>query len=116
MMKREYRRSQSALLRTDHAILAWKNIDADYYGFCHYRRYFDFSDTPHEENPYGEIMDDYIDAAAAKKYGLDDENIANVVKQYDVITTPFGNLEKSSISTALHARCGKPLPCCMTMI
>ncbi|MBO9107041.1 MAG: DUF4422 domain-containing protein, partial [Escherichia coli] len=73
---------------------AWKNIDADYYGFCHYRRYFDFSDTPHEENPYGEIMDDYIDAAAAKKYGLDDENIANVVKQYDVITTPFGNLEK----------------------
>ena len=38
-------------------------------------------------------MDDYIDAAAAKKYGLDDENIANVVKQYDVITTPFGNLE-----------------------
>lgn len=73
---------------------AWKNINADYYGFCHYRRYFDFSDTPHEENPYGEIMDDYIDAAAAKKYGLNDENIAKVVKQYDVITTPFGNLEE----------------------
>ncbi len=73
---------------------AWKNIDADYYGFCHYRRYFDFSDTPHEENPYGEIMDDYIDAATAKKYGLNDENIAKVVKQYDVITTPFGNLEE----------------------
>ena len=28
------------LLRTDHPILAWKNVDADYYGFCHYRRYF----------------------------------------------------------------------------
>lgn len=73
---------------------AWKNIKADYYGFCHYRRYFDFLDTPHEENPYGEIMDDYIDADAAKKYGLNDENIAKVVKQYDVITTPFGNLEE----------------------
>lgn len=73
---------------------AWKNIDADYYGFCHYRRYFDFSDAPHEENPYGEIMDDYIDAAAAKKYGLNDKNIAKVVKQYDVITTPFGNLKE----------------------
>ena len=73
---------------------AWKNIDADYYGFCHYRRYFDFSDTPHKENPYGEIMDRYIDAATAKKYGLNDENIAKVVKQYDVITTPFGNLEE----------------------
>lgn len=27
---------------------AWKNINADYYGFCHYRRYFDFSETAHE--------------------------------------------------------------------
>ena len=71
---------------------AWKNVDADYYGFCHYRRYFDFSDTPHKENPYGEIMDDYIDAKAAKEYGLDDTNIERVVRQYDVITTPFGDL------------------------
>lgn len=71
---------------------AWKNINADYYGFCHYRRYFDFSDTPHKENPYGEIMDDYIDAKAAKEYGLDDTNIERVVRQYDVITTPFGDL------------------------
>lgn len=73
---------------------AWKNIDADYYGFCHYRRYFDFSETPHKENTFGEVIDDYIDATAAKKYGLNDENIAKVVKQYDVITTPFGNLEE----------------------
>lgn len=73
---------------------AWKNINADYYGFCHYRRYFDFSETTHEENPYGEIMDDYINPANAKKYGLNDANISKVVKQYDVITTPFGNLEE----------------------
>ncbi|MFR4831266.1 MAG: DUF4422 domain-containing protein, partial [Bifidobacterium sp.] len=72
---------------------AWKNINADYYGFCHYRRYFDFSETVHEENAFGEIMDDYIDAKAAKEYGLDDNNIAHVVKQYDVITTPFGDLD-----------------------
>ena len=32
---------------------AWKNVDADYYGFCHYRRYFDFSDVPHQANDYG---------------------------------------------------------------
>ncbi len=73
---------------------AWKNIHADYYGFCHYRRYFDFSETVHEENPYGEIMDAYINPATAKKYGLNDANISKVVKQYDVITTPFGNLEE----------------------
>lgn len=73
---------------------AWKNINADYYGFCHYRRYFDFTETEHEENPFGEIMDDYIDAKAAQEYGLDDATIAETVKQYDVITTPFGNLEE----------------------
>ena len=36
---------------------AWKNADADYYGFCHYRRYFDFTDVEHRQNDYGEIID-----------------------------------------------------------
>ena len=29
---------------------AWKNTDYDYYGFCHYRRYFSFSDKEIEES------------------------------------------------------------------
>ena len=73
---------------------AWKNIDAEYYGFCHYRRYFDFSDTEHAENPYGEIMDDYIDADAIREYGFDDETIVRAVQGYDVITTRYGDLTK----------------------
>ena len=71
---------------------AWKNIDAEYYGFCHYRRYFDFTDAEHPENDFGEILDDYIDASAAKEYGLDDATITKAVTGYDVITTRFGNL------------------------
>ena len=71
---------------------AWKNVDADYYGFCHYRRYFDFSKDAHRENPYGEIMDDYIDDAAIKRYGLDDATISATVKGYDVITTGIKDL------------------------
>ncbi|GGI14205.1 hypothetical protein GCM10007377_09770 [Galliscardovia ingluviei] len=73
---------------------AWKNVDADYYGFCHYRRYFNFSSTDYKENAYGEIMDDYIDAKAIAKYGLDDETIRNSIEGYDVITTRFGDLRK----------------------
>lgn len=73
---------------------AWKNIDADYYGFCHYRRYFDFSDTEHDENPYGEIMDDYIDDNAIQKYGLDDDTITKVIDGYDVITTGNKDLQE----------------------
>ena len=48
----------------------------------------------HEENAFGEIMDDYISVKTAKEYGLDDDNIARVVRQYDVITTPFGDLDE----------------------
>lgn len=66
---------------------AWKNTSSEYVGFCHYRRYFDFSNTRHSENIYGEIMDDFIDAASQKKYSLDDESIEKFVTQYDVVTT-----------------------------
>ena len=73
---------------------AWKNVDAEYYGFCHYRRYFDFSDTRHTENAFGEIMHDRIDAAAQREFKLDDESIAETVRGYDVITTEFKDLRK----------------------
>lgn len=71
---------------------AWKNVDAEYYGFCHYRRYFNFSSTDYKENAYGEIMDDYIDAKAIAKYGLDDQTMRESIEGYDVITTRFGDL------------------------
>ncbi len=71
---------------------AWKNMDAEYYGFCHYRRYFDFSPDPHEENPYGEIMADCIDDDAVREYGLDDEGITGAVEGYDVITTGINDV------------------------
>lgn len=72
---------------------AWKNADADYYGFCHYRRYFDFSGVPHQANDYGEIMVDFIDEAAARRYGLDDESIKRQVIGWDVITSPVNNVK-----------------------
>lgn len=49
---------------------AWKNIDADYYGFCHYRRYFNFSPNRYGENSWGEIMEPFIDTSSQVKYGL----------------------------------------------
>ena len=73
---------------------AWKNVDADYYGFCHYRRYFDFSDERHKENPWGEVMEEYVGPAAQARYGLDDETIARVVEGCDVITTEFKDLRR----------------------
>lgn len=83
---------------------AWKNIEADYYGFCHYRRYFDFSSELHCENPWGEVMADYINAHSQTEYGLDDATIASVIKGYDVITTEFKDLRRfpGGVSTPRH--------------
>lgn len=71
---------------------AWKNVDAEYYGFCHYRRYFDFSPERHKENAWGEIIDGYIDKTSQRRYCLDDESIRRAVEGYDVITTEFKDL------------------------
>ena len=71
---------------------AWKNVSAKYVGFCHYRRYFNFSERTYRENPYGEVMDDYIDEDAIARYGLDDESIRRCVEGYDVITTGFHDI------------------------
>ena len=66
---------------------SWKNVDADYYGFCHYRRYFDFGNTEHKENQFGEIIDGFIDEATKERYCLDDASINQVVRGADVVTT-----------------------------
>ena len=73
---------------------AWKNVEADYYGFCHYRRYFDFSEERHLENAYGEVMANYIDWGAQERFCLDDESIKNVVGRYDVITTGVNDVRR----------------------
>lgn len=71
---------------------AWKNGLADYVGFAHYRRYFNFSGVTYPENGFGEVMDDFIDDKAIEKYGLDDESIRRCVEGFDVITTGFHDL------------------------
>lgn len=66
---------------------AWKNADLDYYGFCHYRRYFNFTDKIFEEDSYGNIIERYLDDATVKKYGLEDDRIQALVQKYDVLVT-----------------------------
>lgn len=71
---------------------AWKNTRAEYVGFCHYRRYFNFSPIRYKENKWGEVIDDRINEQTRQKYGLDDESIRKSVEGYDVITTEIKNL------------------------
>ena len=91
---------------------AWKNItNARYVGFGHYRRYFNFTDTVYPENPFGEVMDDFIDEDAIKKYGLDDQTIAQCIEGYDLITTGVKDIRKfpGSANTPLEQYHSAPL-------
>ena len=66
---------------------AWKNLDLDYYGFCHYRRYFNFSSQKYREDPYGNIVENYPNDSLVEKYGLDEETITRLTNKYDIIIT-----------------------------
>ncbi len=64
---------------------AWKNVDLDYYGFFHYRRYLNFNKKRFIEDEYGNVIESYPSDAMAEKYSLDQDTIKSMVQKYDVI-------------------------------
>lgn len=66
---------------------AWKNDDADYYGFFHYRRYLSFSDKEFEENPFRDAVMNYLTEDVVDKLNLSEENLQREIPKYDIITT-----------------------------
>lgn len=73
---------------------AWKNLEADYYGLCHYRRYFYFEDKHYRANDHKQIEVDSLNKFTLKKYHLDDESlIRSCVTGNDVITPPYWNVK-----------------------
>ena len=73
---------------------AWKNAEAEYYGFFHYRRYMSFDKvypvdyngklkTKHRCCPYEEL-DDIRESQEG--YGLEEEQMRKVVECYDILT------------------------------
>ncbi len=65
---------------------AWKNDRADYYGFCHYRRYFSFSDQRLPEDDHGSVLCPELSENVLERLGLDDEErIRKKIEPYDLI-------------------------------
>lgn len=55
---------------------AWKNVKADYYGLCHYRRYLSFSKNQHYvTNPFQLVEEESINNNCISKYGFNKEEI-----------------------------------------
>ncbi len=66
---------------------AWKNVDADYYGFMHNRRYLSFSDNQYPVDEAGYIPLGLIDDSALQMLGYDEENMRRIIECNDIITT-----------------------------
>ena len=73
---------------------AWKNLDADYYGFFHYRRYLAFANTDKPQDSWGNILEDYFSAQAVETYGLHDDTIRRTVCSYDIILPELKDITK----------------------
>lgn len=70
----------------------WKNIDADYYGLFHYRRYLSFKYSGDDVYNESSLSSDVIN-----EHGWDDKNVLNVCSKYDVITAPEFNIHPAGI-------------------
>lgn len=74
---------------------AWKNVQADYYGLCHYRRYLYFSGERHHADERNMIHVPYISERVIKDFRLDDSKIIQeTVKQYDVLMLAASDISK----------------------
>ena len=73
---------------------AWKNVDADFFGFFHYRRYFNFSNVEypihHEPFIFGDVVFDRNDDETLQKISFSEEVMREVIESYDFISpTPI---------------------------
>lgn len=69
----------------------WKNVEADYYGFFHYRRYFSFASkqfpTTHEPFVFDEVVFKRNDKSALETINLNEESMKSIIAQYDFVTS-----------------------------
>lgn len=72
---------------------AWKNIEADYYGLCHYRRYLSFADKRYPTDEKQQVIETFLDEHTIGKYRLNNpEYITEFVSKYDAVVGEYAQI------------------------
>ena len=73
----------------------WKNVEADYYGLCHYRRFLCMHETKVKLNVRSQIEAGEIDDYNIQRFGLDDEEeMRKLIEDYDLIVGEHQQLDR----------------------
>lgn len=73
---------------------AWKNAEADYYGFFHYRRYLSFSNEKMLTDDWQNVEEDRFTKTIIEKYGWTEETMRSEIEKYDFIISEEKDVSK----------------------
>lgn len=74
---------------------AWKNVDSDYYGLCHYRRYLSFLALDDIRDENGQVHIKCINEKNVSRLGLDTEfEMRGLIYDYDVLVSEKFDVSK----------------------
>ena len=87
----------------------WKNVDADYYGLCHYRRYFSFSGAHYRTSKHDRMIHEaLLDEKAIKRHALTSaEAVKGLLCECDAIVPTPIKVKDLPTKNGVRSTCGE---------